>query len=316
MPVRKLKPVFAVTPSPALDLGGVVDGIKPNEKTYVHDETRSPGGNAINASRILTRLGVPVIASGFLGGNIGQEIKFLLDLERVKNSFVKIKGHSRICVTVSNRADNKQTRLTFPGPRITKQERENLFGLFEKQRNISLLVFGGSLPEGLRPQDAIRLMRLAAGRKIGSVIDCPGKVLRELIAGQPLLIKPNLFEFQECTGSGAETIAEVQREARKLLVKVPMVCVSSVEDGAVLVTHQGTFFGRIAKVDLKSTVGAGDSMVGAMVAQLCKGKSAPDELLKWGLAAAAATLEQPGTAFGPAKRILDLYKQTSVVAVK
>lgn len=304
--------VFTMTPSPTLDLGGVVDNLKPNEKSYVHDETRSPGGNAINAARILTRLKIPVLATGFLGGSTGQEIKHLLDGERVKNNFVKIEGHSRICVTVSNKTDHRQTRLTFPGPDISINEKERFFRVLKNQEGISFLVVGGSLPKGLRLTDIIRMMRLARKRKIECIIDCPGNILRELVTERPFLIKPNLTEFQEMSGTLVKSIVSVQKEARKFLDRVPYVCVSSVEGGALLVTRHNSYFGRTPKVKVKSSVGAGDSMVGAMVAQLHKKNTSGEDILRWGLAAAAATLAQEGTAFGSAHEIRRLYKKTKV----
>lgn len=307
--------ILAITPSPALDLGGIVDDLKPNEKSYVHNETRSPGGNAVNAARILTRLKIPVVATGFLGGSAGQEIKTLLDAEGVTNKFIKIKGHSRICVTVSNKADHRQTRLTFPGPRISAEEKSRFFKFLQSRKNISFLVFGGSLPKGLNSVDIVHLMRFARSRKIKCIIDCPGSILRELIDGRPLLIKPNLSEFQEVTGSSVRSISGVQKEARKLLDRVPYICVSSVEDGALLVTRQQSYFGRIPKVKVRSTVGAGDSMVGAMTAQLFLKNESAEDILRWGLAAAAATLTHPGTAFGNAHEIRRLYSKTMISVV-
>lgn len=304
--------ILTITPNPALDLGGIVDNLKPNEKSYVHDETRSPGGNAINVARILTRLKKPVIATGFLGGSTGEEIKSLLDEEGVKNKFIKIKGHSRICVTVSNKADHHQTRLNFPGPYITYQEKEKIFSLLESQKKISLLVIGGTLPDGLRPADVLRLMRLARKQNIECVVDCPANIMRVLISGKPMLIKPNLTEFQEMTGSSAKSISGVQKVARKLLNKVPYICISSVEGGALLVTRQNSYFGRIPKVNIKSTVGAGDSMVGAIIAQLYKKNTSGEDILRWGLAAAAATLSHPGTAFGSSYEIHRLYNKTMI----
>jgi 1-phosphofructokinase family hexose kinase len=306
------KHIFTITPNPALDLCGVVNNLKPNEKSYVHNEIRSPGGNAINVTRILTRLNVPVIATGFLGGSAGEEIKSLLDQEGVKNKFVKIKGHSRINVTVSNVADHQQTRLTFPGPEISSDEKKSLFDFFENQKNISLLVLGGSLPKGFQPQDVLLLLKLARKRGIPCVVDCPGSVLKKLFDGRPFFIKPNLIEFQEATGSRVKSINGVVKEARKLLNKVPYICVSSVEDGALLVTRKGSYFGKIPKVKIKSTVGAGDSMVAAMTAQFFEKNPFEADILRWGLAAAAATLSHPGAAFGEAQDIQRLYKITKV----
>lgn len=309
------KHILSITPNPALDLSGVVDNIVPNEKCYVHDEIKSPGGNGINAARILTRLKIPVITTGFVGGSTGQEIKSLLDREGVKTSFLQVAGHSRICVTVSNRKDHQQTRLTFPGPKISKTEGRQLFDFINRGKNISLLIFGGSLPEGFPTSEILRVMKLARQKKIVTVVDCPGRFLPELIKGQPLLIKPNLIEFQELIGKKVKTISAVKKQAHSLLNQVPYICISSVEGGALLVTKEGAWFGRIPKVKIRSTVGAGDSMVGAMVAQIAQGKTLPENMLRWGLAAAAATLSKMGTTLGSAKDIHRLYQQTVVTKV-
>ncbi|MDD4975789.1 MAG: 1-phosphofructokinase family hexose kinase [Bacteriovorax sp.] len=308
--------ILAITPNPALDLGGVVDNLKPNEKSYVHDETRSPGGNAINAARILTRLKIPVIATGFLGGSTGEEIKGLLDFEGVKNKFVKIKGHSRICVSVSNKENHKQTRLTFPGPQITHQEKENLFRLLKNQKNISFILIGGSFPQGMQAIDVLALMSFAKARNIKCIVDCPGNILRTLIAGGPTLIKPNLTEFQDLTQSRVTSMRSVCIQAQKFLEEVPYICVSSVEGGALLVTRDNSYFGHIPKIKIRSTVGAGDSMLGAMSAQLYKNNTSADDILRWGLASATASLAQPGTAFGSAKEIKHFYKMTTVKKIK
>ena len=308
--------VFAFTPSPALDLSGTVDRIKPNEKSYVYDEIRSPGGNAINAARILTRLKIPVIASGFLGGSTGEEIKHLLKKEGVKSSFIKIGGHSRICVTVSNKSDHKQTRLTFPGPHILKNEKQALVRFLQDQQSISFLIIGGSLPPGFGPDDATRIMKVAERKGIKCIVDSPGPVLRKLIRSGPFFIKPNLDEFQELTGTQVKSIAAVRKAALPFLRRTPYICISSVEGGALLVTSEGCFWGRIPKVAIKSSVGAGDSMVGAMTAQFFKENPAADDVLRWGLAGAAATLEKPGTAFGTAERIFYLYTKTKVQKIE
>lgn len=307
--------VLTVTPNPALDMGGVVERIKPNEKTYVHDETRSPGGNAINVARILTRLRVPVQATGFLGGGVGKEIGFLLDQENVKNEFIEIKGHSRISVTVSNRSDHQQTRLSFSGPTIQRSERQRLFHLFAHRRHISLLVIGGSLPGGFESRDVRKLMKQARRRNIGVVVDTPGRVLRDLLDERTLLTKPNLDEFQELTGTRVKTIGSVIAEARKWLDRVSFFCISSVEGGTLLVTSENSYFGRIPKVTIRSSVGAGDSMVGAMVARLHHGVSSGEDLLRWGLAASAANLSHHGTAMGSSHDIQTLFKRTVVEVV-
>ena len=309
------KVVFTITPNPALDLSGSVDDLKPNEKSYVFDEKRSPGGNAINVARILNRLRVPVVASGFLGGSTGEEVGKLLNGEKIKCNFVPIEGSTRINVTVSNQLDHYQTRLSFAGPIITVSEKKRLFTLVGSQTDISLLVIGGSLPQGFKPSDLIHLMRLAEKNKIRCVVDCPGRILADILVAKPLLIKPNLTEFQELTNCRVKTIGSVQKKAKALLEHAQMICVSSVEDGALLITRNGSFFGRIPPIEIRSTVGAGDSMVAAMVAQIFKNNKSQEQLLRWGLASSASTLMQSGTELGKASDIALLFNSTQVERV-
>lgn len=304
--------VVTVTPNPALDMGGEVASLIPNEKSYVLNPSRHPGGNAINSGRLLSRLKVPVICTGFLGGDTGKEIQNLLTQEKVKNHFIQIAKPTRMNITVSNQKDHNQTRLTFPGPDVTKPEKEKLIHYLKSQHQMSYLVIGGSFPKGFGASDVIHLANLARKMKIPVIIDCPGKLLKKLLPARPLLIKPNLIEFQQLTGKKVQMLPAVIREARKLLSRVSLVCVSSVEGGTLLVTKEGAFFGKIARVKIRSTVGAGDSMVGSMVAQLHLGNHDPQDLLRWGLAASAATLSTTGTTLGAASEIKKLYKKTRV----
>jgi 1-phosphofructokinase family hexose kinase len=308
--------IFTITPNPALDLGGVVKNLKPNEKSYVFEETRNPGGNSINSARILNRLGFPVLASGFLGGSTGIEIEDLLCGEQLQSEFIKISGSTRINVTVSNKSTHEQTRLSFPGPSIRRIEKQQLLGLFEKQRNLSFMLLGGSLPKGFTPADIIRLMKAARGKGVHSVIDCPGHILAQILVAKPFLIKPNLEEFQELTNSHVKSIGSVIEKGKKILEHTPYLCVSSVEGGTLLMTRKNIYFGRIPKIKIKSSVGAGDSMVGAMVAQLSLGNRSDDSVLRLGLGAAAATLAESGTTLGSAREILRLSKKSSVEHLK
>ena len=318
--------IYTFTLNPALDLSGTVRKIVPNEKNYVLNELRFPGGNGINAARTIHKLGFPVIASGFLGGGIGNEIRHLLTLEGIKHQFIEIKDDTRINVTVSILKSHLQTRLSFPGPQVKKNEIRLLLNFISKIKPPALLLIGGSRPHGFSTLNLAHIIRFCETHGIYIIVDSPSNVLKEVLEKKLLLIKPNLSEFQELVHKKIHSIESVIAEAKKLTNKIQFICVSSVEDGAVLVSSQGVWFGKIPKVKVKSTVGAGDSMVGAMVSFLWKSKiqsmnsaqienfkhTSSSEMLKWGLAAACATLVRPGTAQGEAKDIRKFYEQISV----
>ncbi|MGZ3742335.1 MAG: 1-phosphofructokinase family hexose kinase [Pseudobdellovibrionaceae bacterium] len=319
--------IYTFTPNPVLDLGGLVDKLIPNEKSYVHEETRCPGGNGINAGRILHRLGAPVTLTGFLGGGVGQELKLLLDGEKLRHKFINIQGSTRIGITVSEKNSHLQTRLSFPGPRIQRQEKKALFDLILKIKKPAILVVGGSLPAGFSIRDLQEILNLCHEKNIFTVVDSPAPILKKIFHRKTLMIKPNLHEFEEAVGRPLRSTASVLFEARKLSKKIPLICVSSVDKGALLVTPRFAWYGEIPKVKVRSVVGAGDSMVGAMVSQLwqlrvlLKQNFAQFEadhsadLLRWGLAAACATLSHPGTTLGSRLQIESAYKKIKIKSV-
>lgn len=320
--------IYTITPNPALDMGGYVKNLIPNEKSYVHQETRFPGGNGINAARIIKKMHQPVIASGFLGGGIGQEIEALLKKERVHCEFIKIQENTRISVTVSDLKTHLQTRFSFPGPTIQPKEIQRLFQWIKRLPPPALLVMGGSVPPGFTSHHLKQILVLAHQHGISTIVDVPGHLLRDLVESRPLLIKPNLVEFQELIGKKVTSIPDVIREAKYLCQNIPFICVSSVENGALLVTQNNVWFGKIPAVKVKTTVGAGDSMVGAMSAQLWKRRKllvpspsnleiykSGEDLLRWGLAAATATLITPGTSLGKYSDMIYFYPKVKIKLV-
>jgi 1-phosphofructokinase family hexose kinase len=311
--------IYTITPNPVLDICGIVDELVTDEKNYVRSEERFPGGNAINVARLLTRLGVPVTATGFLGQSVGREIEGLLDVEKVRHSFVPIADHTRISVTVSNSKTHLQTRLSFAGPTLKQIEIQQLKKRAAALSPRSTLVLGGSFPPGFKISDAKQLIKAARKRDIPVIVDVPGDLLRKLDLKGVTLIKPNLVEFQELIGRKLTTVASVARAARRLASKVDLVCVSSVGGGAILASRDFVCFGKTPPIKIKTTVGAGDSMVAGMVAELWRrnttiynDRELVSELLRHGLAAAAATLSTSGTTLGRARDVVKYYGRINV----
>ena len=306
--------IYTITFNPALDVGGVVDNLVPNEKSYVHDQRCTPGGNGINAGIIAHRLGADVTLTGFIGGANGDVISSLLDKEKIHHEFIPIQSSTRMNVTVSNTKDHKQTRLSFPGARVRKAEWDQLIKFVEKiKAEEDLVVIGGSLPPGISTQKVSSLIRMLKRRKIFCMVDMPAESLGKLLNAKPCFIKPNLKEFQELTKSKVNTIKGVLKEMRKLNKHVPLICVSSVEGGAILANGSQAWFGITPKLSIHSTVGAGDSMVGAMATMLEKNPNAPlDDILRIGLAASSATLSESGMTLGSCKSMRDFMPKIKV----
>lgn len=296
--------IYAYTLNPALDVTGSVNKLIPNEKNYISEVQYLPGGNGINAGIIAKRLGAQIKLRGFLGGSNGETIRKYLDQEEIDHYFIQIENETRMNVTISNRDDHLQTRLSFPGPIIKEVEVERFLVLNEDIFQNSIVILGGSLPPGIE----IAHLQDAMGRwkenNCRILIDIPSVKLKELIPFRPDFIKPNLKEFQELVDKEVTEIKTILPIAQNLLSHIPNICISSVEGGALFITKEEVWFGKIPPIEVVSTVGAGDSMVGAIAHTWDLDKSAkPETLLRAGLSASWATLTKKGSTLGDANEI-------------
>jgi 6-phosphofructokinase 2 len=138
----------------------------------------------------------------------------------------------------------------------------------------------------------IRQIQAQGGR---AVLDAAGTVLKHAIAAGPFLVKPNRYELEQLCGRPLPDLPSVLAEAKRLLDQgVSYVCVSLGKEGAVLVSREAAVWASPPQVAVRSSVGAGDSLVAGLVAGFVRGL-APPEALRLAVAASAGTVGQPGT---------------------
>jgi fructose-1-phosphate kinase PfkB-like protein len=138
------------------------------------------------------------------------------------------------------------------------------------------------------------ILAIEAGKRLA--LDADGEALRRGLEAKPHFIKPNGKEAGRLLGRNVETVDEAVFAAEELrqYLQPDGVCVVSLgEDGAVMASAEATLIGRPIEVEQKSTIGSGDSMIGAMLASLERGLSLRDAFL-CGLAAGAATAMTDG----------------------
>lgn len=329
--------IYTLTPNPALDLSGHVASILPNEKNYVTRDRRDPGGNGINAARVARRLGADVSALGFLGGPVGREIQALLKAENVVTRFTSIAGGTRTNVTVTNDSTHQQTRLTFPGPRVSRGEVAALLKQLRSLRGPGLFVLGGSIPDGCPATFHAQVARAASARGLGVAVDVPAKFLKSYLAIKnlpTLFIKPNQHELEDYVGHALSHDADIAQAAIRLTDRARLVCVSLAARGAIVASGSRAWFCASPRVRARGSVGAGDSMVGAIATRLAHwgltsaeaidelmlnaSRQLPRELedvLRWGLAAGAATAEAEGTRLADPRRIRALCGNIKISAL-
>lgn len=290
-------PIVTLTLNPALDLATGVARLCPNDKLRCSAPVYAPGGGGINVARALRRLGSGALALFPVGGSTGAHLVELLEAEGVACEGVPVAGWTRECINLTNQADGQQYRFVLPGSPLSDGEQASLLAALEALPAPEFLVISGSLPEGLAEGFLTRVLQRAQQRGSRCVVDSSGSALREALdCGGLTLVKPNLAELAALLGhpiGGPEQLAGV---AWDLLAegRCEAVLVSLGPQGALLVTPQVCERIPAPMVPRRSTVGAGDSLVAAMVSKRAAGADWR-EAARYGVAAGTAAIMVEGS---------------------
>ena len=135
----------------------------------------------------------------------------------------------------------------------------------------------------------------ALGDACRCVLDAEGEKLTRGMEAKPFLIKPNQYELELRTGRELKTVQDIKRAALDCVAKgVAIVAVSMGGDGAFITDGQHSYFAPVVPVKVRSTVGAGDSMVTGFLHGLALGEDLRG-IFRRGVAAGTAAVTTEGT---------------------
>lgn len=288
--------IITVTLNPAMDKTMVIDGIEIGEVNRADSVRNDIGGKGINVSKVLKSFGTDSLATGFLGGIMEEPFRKELMHLGIEDRFISIKESTRTNIKLVDKKHETNTDINEPGPMISGAELEEFIRFYERSVDEGdIVVLAGGLPPNI-PQNLYgRLTRLAKGKGALVVIDAEGEPLGHALVELPDMIKPNEKELASYLGKEALTEEEIVQAAQSLVEKgIRKVLVSRGEKGSILVTGKSILKGKGLEVQVKSTVGAGDSMVAALVFAE-KEKLNDSETLALAQATGAAAVATEGT---------------------
>lgn len=289
--------IVTITPNPAVDISTTVDRIAPVFKIRGKSQRRDPGGGGINVARVVGRLGGGVRAIYPVGGAIGALLRRLLDDEGVSSLTFAIADETREDFFVSESSTGQQYRFILPGPRLLETEwQASLRVIAALEPFPRFLVGSGSLPAGVPDDFYAQVARIAKQRGARMILDTSGPALAAAVAEGVDLIKPNLHEMCELTGSEPSDVSAWEAAAQNLVRsgKVRIVALTMGHLGAALVSPEGILRAQPLAIKPLSAVGAGDSFLGALVWSLASDRDIT-ESFRHAVAAGAAALLNPGT---------------------
>lgn len=258
--------------------------------------SRSDGsGKGVNIALCARTLGHAAACLGFLYEENGAMIEKRLREAGADCAFAWAPGQVRTNLKIFDRSQSCITEVNEPGLSPSPKQLCTLERLVDEYADRSaVMVFTGSLPPGLDNTYYAHLMRIVNGRCL-TVLDAEGEKLLSGLALRPALIKPNTYELETIAGRKLNSLEEIRLCALELIQKgAKMAAVSMGGDGAMLVTPQECWYAPCIPVAVRSTVGAGDSMVIGLLHAMLQGEC-PREILRMGVAAATAAVTTEGT---------------------
>lgn len=291
--------VLTVTLNPSVDRAVFVQQLKVGDTNRVVRSETDAGGKGVNLSRVLRELGGETVATGFLGGGPGAYICKVLEDQGVPHCFVQVHGDTRTNFSVEDADQNPPTTFNEKGPEVLATDIDHLFArVKEYLPNLTWLAMGGSLPPGAPTDVFRRLTELAHEAGVKALVDADGEAMKLAMAARPDFIKPNENEASRLLGrelSGRNDALDAAMELYQHLGGGDKIAIiSRGAGGAVIACEEGEFDGITPSVEMRSTIGCGDSMLGGMLWAMGAGKSL-EESFRWGLASGAATASTDGT---------------------
>lgn len=290
--------IATLTLNPAMDLSVSTARVISTEKLRCSLPRHDPGGGGINVARVVKTLGGRAIAIYPAGGPFGYLLQRSLDELGLVHRPVSITGDTRESFTVDELGSGLQYRFVLPGPTLSAQELQRcLDSLAALQPAPAYVVLSGSFPPGVDLGFYDELLALTRGIGARLVVDLSGEPLRHAARqGGAYLMKPSLDELSSLVGYPISSEAEQEAALRRLIAQgcAEVVVLSLGAQGALYAC--GDELQRLPSADVPviSAVGAGDSMLGAMVLALAEARSLQDAVCR-GIAAGAATVMRPGT---------------------
>jgi 1-phosphofructokinase family hexose kinase len=288
--------IVTVTMNAAIDRTLTVPNFQRGQRHRASEGMTLAGGKGINIARALKRLGVPVVATGLVGGGNGTRIVEELTAEAILNDFVRIEDDSRTSTAIVDPAGGTYTEVNEWGPRVQPQELDMLLEkLVYLSRGADYVIFAGSLPRGIEDSFYAEAIRELNRRGVLTALDSAGEALRLGSQAEPFLVSPNEREAEGLVGQefhddddflgGLEAIAELG--ARNVLITRESGC------WALLRSEREPRRYRVLapRVEPVSAVGSGDVLLAGFVAARLEQRS-DEEALRFAVAAgAASTLE-------------------------
>ena len=308
--------IYTVTLNPAIDKTVVIENFGAGSVNRVKSVREDPGGKGINVSKCLQSLGADSVAAMILAGDAGRKLEGMLRKLEIAVLPVWADGESRTNLKIIDPCKKENTDINEPGPAVSTDLLEQLkMAIGGRVRPGDIVILSGSLPAGV--DRGLYGEWTAYFRELGACVylDADGEPMHKGMAAIPYMIKPNNDELAALLGKNSLTLGEMLAEGKRLHdTGIEEIVISLGGDGALFISKDGCYHAEGLSVPVKSTVGAGDSVVAAAAFGQVQNLSR-EERIRLCVAIGAGSVMQSGTQPPEADLVWELAKQVAIQKV-
>ncbi|MGE6845755.1 hexose kinase [Bacillus cereus group sp. MYBK106-1] len=305
--------ILSVTMNPSVDISYSTHELKLDVVNRVETVHKTAGGKGLNVARVIAQMEEAVLATGVIGGTIGEYIIQELNKNNIPNDFLKIKKESRNCIAILH--EGMQTEILESGPTLSNEEGVTFLEKFKcLLTTASLVTISGSLPKGLPTNFYYQMLEICNNNGIPVIIDSSGKSLKNALVHKekPFAIKPNKEELSQLLGINMEMgiIDLKQALNHELFTGIEWIIVSLGSEGAFVRNGEDYYQVTVPKIEVVNPVGSGDATVAGLAVALYQNQTV-ETVLKTAMTTGILNTMEAGTGYinvNKFKQYFDLIK--------
>ncbi len=304
--------IITLTLNPAFDMHCYTESFEPYHENLAEITSLDAGGKGVNISRALLSCGTESQALVVLGDENKDSFERALKDDGIDCIPIVTKGRIRENITLHT-SGAPETRISFKGfeadSTLLKTVEDILLDAVDSD---TVVTFTGSLPKGMEVKESREMLIKLKERGAKIVIDSRSFKLDDIICVRPWLIKPNEEEialYSSLSVTDLESAADAALKLRESCAENVMISLGGA--GAVLACEDGIFSANAPKIDVLSTIGAGDSSIAGFIAAAKEGLSYP-EMLRNAISCGSAACMTEGTKPPRAEDVSELFKKVNV----
>ena len=286
--------ITSVSLNPSIDRTLTLPRLVPGGLNRVKRQTDVAAGKGVNVALAAAALGEDAACIGLMYREGARLFEERLAGAGVAGDFVYCEGAVRVNVKVLDEEKGEITELNASGMPVNDAQLRDMAALAARHaRRSDFLVLSGSMPPGC-PADFYRtLASAAAAEGCRVILDADGDRLRLGLEAKPFLIKPNRYELELLTGRKLDTADKLMDAALGCVrAGAGVVAVSLGGDGALITDGVSAYRTPGLRVEIRSTVAAGDSMIAGLAVGFGRG-CALEDAFRLGVAVATARCATP-----------------------